>query len=211
MPIVGVVKDVKHSGLDSDTRPTMYLPYAQRPYGTMTLLVRSAFGSKELFDAVRKEVWAVDKDQPVTDLQSVDQYFSNSVSRRRFNLALLGVFAGVALIMASVGIYGVISYSVTQRTHEIGIRIALGAKASDVLKLVVGQGVILALIGVGIGLAAAVALTRLMSSLLYEVSATDPLTFAAISLLVIGVALGACFVPARRATRVDPMVALRYE
>ncbi|HTG16619.1 MAG TPA: ABC transporter permease, partial [Blastocatellia bacterium] len=211
MEIVGVVGNVKHVGLDSQSKAELYLPYLKDPWPFMTVVVRSASNPKSLADAMRNEVWAVDKDLPVPDIKTMDELLSGSVARRRFNTMLLGIFAAVALVLAAVGIYGVMSYSVTQRTHEIGIRMALGAKQSDVVKLVVGQGITLALIGVGLGLAGALALTRVLASLLFEVGTTDPVTFVAISILLTGVALGACFVPARRAAKVDPMIALRYE
>ncbi len=156
-------------------------------------------------------MWEVDKDLPVSSVETVDHHLSHLMAEPRLCTLLLGVFAGVALILASVGIYGVMSYAVTERRHEIGIRMALGAGQRDVLTLVVKQGLVLALIGVAIGLVAALALTRVMSSLLFGVSASDPFTFAAISVLLTGVALGACFIPALRATKVDPMIALRYE
>jgi putative ABC transport system permease protein len=211
MQIIGVVEDVKHFGLDSKARPEFYVPYEKDPWPFMTVVVRGSSDPKSLAGAMRSEVWAVDGDLPIPDIKTIDQLLSDSVARRRFNMLLLAVFGGVALVLAAVGIYGVMSYSVTQRSHEIGIRMALGAKQSDVLKLVVGQGMTLALIGVGIGLAASFALTRVMTSLLFSVGATDPLTFAVISVVLTGVALGACFVPALRATKVDPMIALRYE
>ena len=211
LQIIGVVEDVKHLGLDSKARPEVYVPYEKDPWPFMTVVVRGSSDPKILAGAMRSEVWAVDGDLPIPDIKTIEQLLSDSVARRRFNMLLLAIFGGVALVLAAVGIYGVMSYSVTQRSHEIGIRMALGARQSDVLKLVVGQGMTLAFIGVGIGLVAAFALTRVMASLLYSVGATDPLTFAVISVLLTGVALGACFVPARRATKVDPMVALRYE
>jgi putative ABC transport system permease protein len=211
MEIVGVVADVKHLGLDSQSRTELYVPYFKDPWPFMTIVVRSGSGSATLANAMRSEVWAVDRDLPVPDIKTMEQLLADSVARRRFNMLLLGIFGGVALVLAAVGIYGVMSYSVTQRTREIGIRMALGASRSDVLKLVVGQGMTLALVGIGIGLAAAFALTRVLTSLLFAVGATDPATFVIISGLLTGVALAACFVPARRATKVDPMTALRYE
>jgi putative ABC transport system permease protein len=211
MDIVGVVRDVKHFGLDSQSKAEIYVPYLRDPWPFMTIVVRSTSDLASLSNAMRNEVWAVDRDLPVPDIRTMDQLLSGSVSRPRFNTLLLGIFASIALVLAAVGIYGVMSYSVTQRTHEIGIRMALGATQSDVLKLVVGQGMRLALIGVGIGLAAALALTRVLATLLFAVGATDPATFVIVSALLTGVALAACFVPARRAMKVDPMVALRYE
>jgi putative ABC transport system permease protein len=206
-----VVADMRRTGFDKEVRPETFLPQDQNPDNALTIVARTASDPASFANALRNEVWAVDKDQAVYDIKTMDNTLSEMTSQRRFNMLLLGVFAGVALILAAVGIYGVISYSVTQRTHEIGIRLAMGAQASDVLKLIVGQAAKLALIGVGLGLGTALALTRLMSSLLYGVSATDPATFAAISLILSGVALGASYVPARRAMKVDPMVALRYE
>jgi putative ABC transport system permease protein len=209
--VVGVAKDVKHTALEQETRPQIYFPYQQKLWGILTIVARSKSDSKSLSAAMRQAVWEVDKDQPITSLRMMEEYLADSVSQKRFNATLLAAFAVVAMLLAAVGIYGVMSYTVTQRTHEIGIRIALGAKQRDVFKIVVGQGLKLTLVGVAVGLTAAFALTRLMGSLLYNVSATDPATFAVISIVLAGVALAACAVPARRATKVDPMVALRYE
>jgi len=209
--IIGVVGDVKHVGLANDARVELYAPHAQTPWSFITLVVRSTSDTAGLLTMIRREVQAVDKDQPVANVRTMRERVSNSIAQPRFYTMLLGVFAAVALVLAAVGVYGVMSYSVTQRTREIGIRMALGANRRDIVKLVIRQGMMPAIIGVAIGVAAAFALTRLMASLLFAVSATDPVTFAAISLLLAAVALVACYIPARRATRVDPMIALRYE
>ena len=220
--VVGVVSHIRHYGVDEvkkyslsqGGREEIYFPYTQNPQNPqnqMYLAIRTGADPLSLTSAVRSEVLALDSSQPVYEVKSMDQLVSTSLAQRQLNMVLFAAFSGIALILASVGIYGVMSYSVTQRTHEIGIRMALGAQQRGVLALVVRQGMSLALAGVGIGLVSAFALTRLMSSLLFGVSATDPLTFLAIAVLLTGVALVACFVPARRATRVDPMVALRYE
>ena len=209
--IVGVVKDVRHTSLDSDPKPEMYLPFTQFPSFFMTIVLRTAGEPLSHVAAARGEVLAVSQNQPISNVHTMEELLSNSVAQRRFNMLLLGVFATIALLLSAVGIYGVMSYSVAQRSHEIGVRMALGARSSDVLVLVVKQGMTLALAGLGIGLVAAFALTRIMASLLYGVTATDPLTFSVIALLLGSVALLACYVPARRATRVDPMVALQYE
>jgi putative ABC transport system permease protein len=177
----------------------------------MTLAVRTTSDPASVITAVRNEILAVDKDQPVASVRTMNEVISASVAPQRLSTMMLGIFAGVALILAAVGIYGVMAYSVSQRTHEIGIRMALGAQRSDVLRMIIKEGMTLALIGVAIGLLAAFALTRVMSNLLYDVSVTDPVTFIGLSLLLAGVALLACGIPARKATKVDPMVALRYE
>jgi len=209
--IVGVVKDTKPRTLASPPVAEMYLPFAQQSGRSMALMIRTTSKPGRLAAAVRREVQALDRNQPVHSVRTLEIVLSAAVATPRFRASLLGVFAVVALMLAMVGIYGVMSYAVTQRTHEIGIRLALGARSSDVLKLVVGQGLALALAGVVIGLGASFALTRVMSKLLFGVSPTDPLTFAVIALLLTGVALAACYVPARRAMKVDPLVALRYE
>lgn len=209
--IVGIVGDVKQYGLAQPTTLQTYEPSPQMQFSTMTLVVRAEGNVAPLGGAIRTQVLAIDKEQPISRIRPLEQVVSESVAKQRFSMLLLGIFAAVALILAAVGLYGVMSYSVTQRTHEIGIRTALGASQTDVLKLVVGQGVMLALAGVGIGLLSAFALTRLMVVLLFGISATDPLTFVAISAVLLLVALAACFVPARRATKVDPTIALRYE
>jgi putative ABC transport system permease protein len=214
MTIIGIVGDVKHFGLNQPEAPAFYSSYAQLNQSWkrwMYMAVRSDMDMATLTAEVKKQIWAIDKLIPVTKVQTMREVMAASIAGQQFNMTLMGIFAGVALVLAAVGIYGVASYSVTQRTREIGIRMALGAQGSDVLRLILRQGAMLAAIGVAIGVVAAFALTRFMSSLLYGVSATDPLTFAVISLVLAGVALVACFVPARRATKVDPMVALRYE
>lgn len=207
--IIGVTRDIKQFSLQSSPVPTMYLPSIE--IGRPTLVVRTSGDPLELTAAVRAAVQAVDKDQPVANVASMQQILSRSVGEPRFRTLLLSVFAALALILAGVGIYGVMSYTVARRTHEIGIRMALGARPGDTIRLVIAQGLTLALIGVGAGLAGAFGLTRLLSSLLFGVSATDPLTFSLIAILLTGVAALACYIPARRAARVDPMIALRCE
>jgi predicted permease len=209
--IVGVVADMRRTGFDRPVRPETFLPQFQNPANALTIVARTSGDPASLAGALRDEVWAIDKDQSVFDIKTMRQTLSEMLSQRRFNTLLFGIFAAVALILAAVGIYGVMSYAVAERTHEIGLRMALGAQTSDVLNLIVRQGMRLAIIGLAAGLAASFALTRVMSTLLYGVSATDPLTFILIPVVLAGVALAACFVPARRAMRVDPMVALRYE
>jgi putative ABC transport system permease protein len=211
LSIVGIAGDVRDTALESEAKPCLYIPYPQFPSSGMTLVVRGAVDPKPLIPAIRDEVWAVDKDQPVTDIKTMDQSIAESVSPRRFNAVLLASFASLALVLATVGIYGVMSYSVAHRTREIGIRVALGAQSSDVIKLVVGGGMFLVLTGVVIGLAGALALARVMTSLLYGVSATDAMTFAGVSVSLMAIAFFASYIPARRATRVDPMIALRSE
>ena len=209
--IVGIVGAIRHAGLSIEPWREMYFAHAQNPSGGMNLVVRAAGDPMILASAIKSEVQALDKDLPLFNIRTMETVVSDTVAQPRFRALLLGIFAAVALILAAVGIYGVMSYYVTQRTHEIGIRMALGAQRRDVLRLVVGQGMTLAVIGVGIGLAAAFALTRWIATLLYQVRPTDPMTFTIISLLLAVVALLACYIPARRASKVDPMVALRYE
>jgi putative ABC transport system permease protein len=209
--IVGVVGDTKQSSVADQTGVGMYVSYFQYPWFSSLLIVRTATDAASFALPAQRVIWSLDKDRPISHVKTMDQLLSESIAQPRLYVFLLSVFAFVALALAMVGIYGVMSYSVGQRTREIGIRMALGAQAGDVLRLVIGQGMILILIGIATGLAAAFALTRVMASLLYDVEATDPLTFFGVAVILAGVALGACFVPARRATRVDPGVALRYE
>jgi len=210
--IVGVVGDVKHYGLERRNSTDLYVNYAQRPRrtGQMIVAVRTNGKPAQFAAALRREVKALDANLPVS-FEAMDEVFGRSTANRRYNAILLGAFASLALLLAVIGIYGVMSYAVTQNTKEIGIRLALGAESRDVLKLVVGQGMTLTALGVVIGLVAAFALTRLMTTLLFSVGATDPLTFTLVALLLACVALVACYIPARRATRVDPLVALRCE
>jgi predicted permease len=220
MEIVGIVGDVKHDGLDALVTPELYMPYVQTPFSqmpaglrfpAMSLVARSSSDHDSLAAAMRAEIKALDKDQPITNIRTLDQLLANSISQHRFYLLLLAFFAAIALALAAIGLYGVVSYTVKQRTQEIGVRMAFGAQAGDVLRLIIKFGMKLTLIGALIGLAGALALTRLMKTLLFDVSATDPLTFASITVLLALVALLACFIPARRATKVDPLVALRNE
>ncbi|HVS81909.1 MAG TPA: ABC transporter permease [Pyrinomonadaceae bacterium] len=209
--IIGVVADVKNDDLDEAVDSIAYSPYAQNAWSTMSLVIRGTQDSTRLASAVRSEVQALDPNLPVSNIKPVRQMIDERISPKRLMTYVLGVFALIALLLASVGIYGVMSYAVTQRTQEIGVRMALGAQAVDVLKLVVKNGMMLTLVGVAIGLAGAFALTRLLANLLFKVAPTDVVTFAAVSMSLIVVALLACYIPARRATKVDPLVALRYE
>ena len=209
--IIGVVGDVRHTGLDSNPRPEFFVPHLQNPFGGMAIVVRTSSDPAVLLSAAKDQIREINKDQPFYSINTMDELVSKSLGERRFNLLLLCTFATIALTLAGVGIYGLISFSISQRTHEIGVRMALGARARDITRMVLGEGIVLALIGVGAGLIGALLLTRFLKGFLFGVTPTDPLTFAAISLLLVALALVASYVPARRATRVDPMVALRYE
>jgi predicted permease len=209
--IIGVVGDAKYATLEGEPHAMVYWPHAQLANSAMTIVLRTTGDPMNLAAAAQREIQALDKDQPVADVRTMESLIGESISRTRFGTLLLDVFAAVALLLATVGIYGVMSYSVVQRTHEIGIRMALGAQVSDIFRLIVGQGMLFTLSGVALGLGAAFALTRLLASLLYEVSATDPAIFAGLSVLLTLIAFVASYVPARRATKVDPLIALRYE
>jgi putative ABC transport system permease protein len=212
LTVLGVVGRVKMEGLSQDSnRVQGYFPFLQISNNDMTIVMKAAGDPNQLIAAVRQQVKAIDPDQPIYSIRTMDEIRAESVAPERLNLTLLSIFAGIALVLAVVGIYGVMSYSVTQRTHEIGIRMAIGAQPRDVFRMVIGQGMMLALIGVVIGLVGAFALTRLMTTMLFGVAPTDPATFAAIAVLLTAVALVACYIPGRRATRVDPVVSLRYE
>lgn len=207
--IIGIVGDVRHRALEAQPAAAMYMPTYET--GWTNVVIRTQGDPLGLAAAVRQEVQAIDPDQPVADVKTMEQWVDTSVAAPRYRTAMLGLFAMLALVLASTGIYGVMSYSVAQRTHEIGVRMALGARQLDVLKLVVRQGMSRVVIGVGLGLVGAIALTRVMTTLLFGVSAKDPVTFAAVATLLSVVALVACYIPARRAAKVDPLVALRYE
>lgn len=209
--IVGVVGDVRHRSLSDAARPEMYVPQAQFANAGVSLIVRTQVNPETLIGSITKEVRALDPEMPLTDVKTMATYRAEAMAVPRFNTFLLGVFSLLALALTLVGLYGVMSFSVTQRTQEIGIRMALGANANDVLRMVIQQGMKSVLVGVAIGLIVSMAVTRLMANLLYGVSATDPVTFVSIGLLLMMVALAACYLPARRATKVDPMIALRYE
>ena len=209
--IVGVVGNVKYQDLSSEWTPESYIPFAQLPFEAMTIVTRGANNPYILAKPTAEAVLSVDKDVPTFQVRTVEDYLNGTIAIPRFNTFLLGMFAGLALVLTAVGLYGVISYSVAQRTHEIGIRIALGGQPRDMLRLVVGQGLRLALVGVGLGLVVALFFTRFVSSLLFGITPADPISYAGVVLLLLGVVLLACYIPARRAMRVDPMVALRYE
>ena len=212
--IVGVVGDVRQAGLYGEQKLELYVPYAQERRGFVAprdLVVRTKGDAASLAGAVRQAVWAVDKDQPVSNVRTMDQVFAAAISRERFQALLLGMFAALALVLACVGLYGVISYSVAQRTHEIGVRVALGAQPADVLRLVIWQGMLLTFAGLVVGIAVGSVATRVLSDMLYGVTTRDPLTFVGVPAFLLLVACLACYIPARRATRIDPLVALRYE
>jgi putative ABC transport system permease protein len=210
--IVGIVGDVRHESLDTESGAEYYVPYTQSPEAVMSLVVRSSADNPESLAAgVREVIKQIDKDQYVGAIQPMTKLVTDSVARRRFNALLTGLFAIVALLLASVGIFGVLNYTVAQRTQEIGLRVALGAQTRDVLRLVLGQGLQMILFGLALGLVASLALTRVLGGMLFGVTPTDPVTFVGVSFLLATVALFACYIPARRATKVDPLVALRYE
>jgi putative ABC transport system permease protein len=209
--VVGMVRHTLHDGLDAEARVQVYLPVAQRSLPVLGLVVRTTGDPLASVPAMRAAVRSVDPDVPLSRINTMDALIEQTTGPRRFSMLLLGSFAAMAMVLASIGLFGVMSYMVTQRSRELGLRIALGADTRAVLGLVLGKGARLALLGVAIGLAASLAVTRVMATMLFHVSATDPITFAAISLLLIGVALVASYLPARRATKVDPIVALRAE
>ena len=211
MQIVGVVADVKFSSLSTPKFEEMYLPYQQSPWMAMTIVVRSSSAAQPLVAAVREKITELDPDLPLTGILPMEKVVSVSVGQPRLITGLVGGFAGFALLLAALGIYGVMAYSVSQRSHEMGIRMALGAVPRDIFRLVVGQGMRLVLVGIALGFLASLGLTRLLATLLFGTSANDPITFGAVAILLVGVAMAACYLPARRATRVDPLIALRYE
>ena len=202
--------DVRHGSLTVQPNPEIYLSQLQEPQGSLAVMVRTNNDPLQLAAAAREQVKAIDKDLPLI-ITTMEKIVSNSVGGQRFNALLLGIFAALALVLAMIGVFGVINYSVTQRTHEIGIRIALGAQRGSIFRLVVGQGLVLAVIGITLGSIGAFAVTRLIRGLLFAVSPTDATTFAMVWILMTVVAVLACYLPARRATKVDPLVALRYE
>jgi ABC-type antimicrobial peptide transport system permease subunit len=211
LEVVGITKDGKYVTLGEDPKPFFYRSFFQRYGADAALHVRTASDPQRLVAAVRREVQSLDPSLPVYDVKTMTDHLGLSLLPARLAGSVLGLFGLVAVVLAAVGIYGVMAYSVSQRTRELGIRVAIGARPADLLSMVVGQGMRLAAIGVGAGLVVALAVTRLASSLLYGISATDPLTFVGIALLLAGIALAASYIPARRAMKVDPIVALRYE
>jgi putative ABC transport system permease protein len=211
LTVIGIVSGSRQLSLKEGSQPEIYVPYLQNPGLTFTLVARTASDPRSLTGALRKEVWSADREIPAANIKLMEELISNSVTKDRFYVLLLGVFAALALLLAAVGVYGVMSYSVTLRTRDIGIRMALGARPVDIFRHVVGQALLLGLIGLGVGIVLAVISTRVMSSLLHGINPTDPLTLAITSLVLLAVALLAGYIPARRATKVDPMVTLRYE
>jgi putative ABC transport system permease protein len=211
MEIVGVVADAKLYGLDAPVESAVYVPLMQNPVDRESIVVRTAGDPAAMTSAVRREILKLDSEQPISNVRTMEQVLSDSLMLRRVSMLLLTVFALLALTLATVGIYGLTAYSVSRRTHEIGLRVALGASQSQILRLVVGRGLITSLIGAGIGVAAAFELTRGLSGMLYGVTATDPLVFGGVPMLLVAVSVLASYVPARKAARIDPLVALRYE
>ena len=211
LEVIGTVTDLRQDGLDKTPRQEFFIPYTQSPSGSTIFVVRTKGDPDALVQTIKARIWESDKTQPFYAVTTMDQLVHNSLKARRFNLVLLSALAALAVSLAAIGIYGVMSFTTGQRTHEIGVRMALGARTSDIIRLVVGQGMVLTLIGIAIGLGASFALTRFLSSLLFNITTTDPVTFASITILLTAVALLACYIPARRATKVDPLVALRYE
>jgi putative ABC transport system permease protein len=213
--VVGVVADIKEMGLEVSPKATMFFPYTQMAESFWNtpreMAIRVTGEEMSVSAAVRQAIWSVDGDQPVSNIRSMNEILGEEVAQRRVIMTLLGTFAAIALLMAAIGIYGVLSYAVSQRTQEIGVRMALGAQPRDMLRLIVSRGLAQVGLGVGVGLVVSFAMTRLMKGLLVGVSPTDPLTFGVIALLLIGVAMVACYIPARRATRIDPLIALRCE
>ncbi len=211
--VVGVVADVKHSDLADNSAPEMYFPYQQQPLpaSMMALVIRTTGDPMSLAEAVRRQISAVDRNQPVTQVKTMERVMADSITPQRLSFLLIGIFAAMALGLATAGIYGVISYTSSRRTHEIGVRVAMGARSGDVIRLVLGQGLRLVAIGVAVGLAGALALTRVLGRFLYGVKPDDPETLIAVSLLLAAVAMAASYAPARRASKVDPVEALRYE
>jgi putative ABC transport system permease protein len=210
MQVVGVVEDVKHE-LDIPITTDYYLPHAQDPWNAMVLVAKTSTDPAVMAAPMREAVWSLDKDQPVFDVKTMPEVRSISVALYSFSSATFAIFAAIAVVLAAIGIYGVIAFAVTQRTQEIGIRLALGAKPSDVLRMIIKQGMSLAVFGVVVGLSGAWGLTRFMQKMLFGVAPTDLLTFSIVTVGLLAVALFACYIPARRATKVDPLVALRYE
>jgi putative ABC transport system permease protein len=208
--IVGVVGDMRHRGLDLDPKPEYYLPHNQRPYRGMILTVRSTQDPRSLTSAIRREITRLDPDLPASNVRTLEQVAADSIAPRRLSVVLIGVFAAVALVLASVGIYGVMSFLVVQRTHEMGVRMALGAQRGDVLRLVIGRAAKLVLIGTGVGLVLGIMSSRALRAMLFNVGAFDPMTFAGVTLALITVSLLASYIPALRATKADPMIALGH-
>jgi putative ABC transport system permease protein len=209
--IVGVVKDVKHRAPGRDFDPELYTPHTQAAFNTMALVIRTEGDPQAIARALQSEVSSLDKDIPVYSLKMMEQYLGTTIAQPRFNALLLGMFGVVALVLTAIGLYGVVAYSVAQRTQEIGIRMALGAQTADVLRMILRQGLMLTAMGLTAGLVGSYFLTQLLTKMLYGIGSTDPLTFAITALILTGVAMAACLVPARRASRTDPMVALRHE